>query len=98
MKRIGMIVLLVCLLLSVFVYHPIVSSSFEIPEEYLEAIEGQAKGVYSNTLPLIPICISVDEYVDERVYYTIHYFPFGSVDMSYHDVDGYNIEDPLTGL
>ena len=86
------------ILYGAFKYDPVILNKAEIPQEYIKAIESQSKGVYSNTLPLVPIYISVDEYVDERVYYTIYYFPFGSVGMSYHNVDGYNIEDPLTGL
>ena len=32
------------------------------------------------------------------MFYTIHYFPFGRVGMSYHLWDGYNMEKTLTRL
>jgi len=70
----------------------------DIPDNYLDAIESQARGVYSSKVPLVPIYVSVDSFADGRVYYTIHYFPFGTVGMSYAENDGYNIEKPLTGL
>jgi hypothetical protein len=76
--------------------NPIISCNAEISEEYLEAIESHAKGIYSTVLPLVPIYISVDSFSSNKVYYTIYYFPFGTVGMSYIEVDGYNIEKPLT--
>lgn len=81
-----------------YVYGPLVSCRVELPEHYIEAIESQSKGLYSNTLPLIPVYVSVDRFCDGRVYYTVHYFPLGSVGYSFMDSDGFNIEKPLTGL
>lgn len=81
-----------------YVYGPFVSCRIELPEHYIEAIESQSKGLYSNTLPLIPVYVSVDHFCDGRVYYTVHYFPLGSVGYSFMDSDGFNIEKPLTGL
>ena len=92
------IVIALIAVLGVFATNPIVSCKIEIPEDYLEAIESQSKGVYSEKLPLVPIYTSVDSYSDGIVHYTIHYFPFGAVGMSYIEGDGYNIEKPLTGL
>lgn len=89
-------VLVLILVLSAL--QPTVGCGIEIPDQYLEAIEGQAKGVYSSELPLVPIYVSVDAFSDGRVYYTIYYFPLGSVGMSYGEGDGYNMEKPLTGL
>lgn len=77
--------------------NPVISCKLDVPESYLEAIESQAKGVYSSKLPLVPVYISVDSFLDEKVLYTIRYFPFGTVGMSYMEQDGYNIEKPLTG-
>ena len=78
--------------------NPIISCKIDIPENCLEAIESQSKGIYSKTLPLVPVYISVDSYSAGKVCYTIHYFPFGTVGMSYIEGDGYNIEKPLTKL
>ena len=76
--------------------NPIVNSKVDIPSHYLKAIESQSKGVYSNRLPLVPVYVSVDSISDSKVYYTIYYFPLGTVGMSYTEGDGYNIEKPLT--
>lgn len=64
----------------------------------LEAVERQSKGVYSPKLPLILVRVSVTGYEEETVFYTIRYFPCGTVEMSYRAGDGYNIEKPLTRL
>ena len=76
---------------------PVISCETELPANYLEAVKSQSEGVYSSRLPLIPVYVSVESFVQEQVRYTIHYFPFGTVGMSYTDRDGYNIEKPLTG-
>jgi len=54
--------------------------------------------VYSARLPLIPIHVSLDRMEQGTVYYTIRYFPFGTVGMSYSEEGLYNIEKSLTGL
>ena len=78
---------------------PIVLCNIDIPKEYRDVIEQEAKGVYSYRLPLVPVRVSVDRYdmSADRVYYTIYYFPFGSVGMSYKGDDGFFQEKPLTG-
>ena len=92
MKKKAIIVIAFVAILIIGLYilasNPIISCKFDVPENYLEAIESQSKGTYSN----------VNSLEAETVYYTIHYFPFGSVGMSYTESDGYNIEKPLTGL
>ena len=92
------IVALLIVGLSIFASNPIVFCKVDVPENYLEAIESQSKGTYSNVLPLVPIYVTVDGLEAEIVYYTIHYFPFGTVGMSYTETDGYNIDKPLSGL
>ena len=94
----GVIVVALLVMLGIFASNPIVSCKIEIPGDYLEAIESQSRGLYSRQLPLVPVYTSVDRYADGVVHYTIHYFPFGTVGMSYKEGDGYNIEKPLTGL
>ena len=90
------VVLVLALCLSALT--PVVVCSIDVPDTYLEAIESQSKGLYSRTVPLVPVRVSVDAFSEGRVHYTIHYFPFGTVGMSYAENDGYNIEKPLTGL
>ena len=86
------------LLLRIFSANLIISCDFDIPASTYEAIESQAEGVYSNKLPLVAVYVNITDYSDRRAFYTIHYFPFGSVDMSYSETDGYNLEKPLTKL
>ena len=50
--------------------NPIISCKIDIPESYSEAIEAQAKGVYSRRLPLIPVCATVDSFSGNEVHYT----------------------------
>ena len=64
----------------------------------MEAVKEQAQGVYSSRLPLIPVYVRVDSYMEEKIFYTIYYFPFGTVEMSYIEGDGYNIEKSLSRL
>ena len=82
--------------LNILAAHPIVSCKLDVPEDYMEAIESQSNGVYSAVLPLVPVYVSVDSFSTNRVCYTVYYFPFGAVGMSYTEGDGYNIEKPLT--
>lgn len=91
-------VILFAATLCFFSAKPIVSCEIDLPDDYIEAVEGQAKGVYSKILPLVPVYVSVEKIIGNRVFYTIRYFPFGSVGMSYAEGDGYNIEKPLTGF
>ena len=78
--------------------HPVFSCDIEVPETHIQAIKSDAKGLYSNKVPFVPIYVEATAYSDDIVYYTIRYFPFGSVDMSYSEIDGYNIEKQLTKL
>lgn len=95
---IAIIAVVLVLALCLSAVNPVAICGIDVPDNYRNAIAEQAKGLYSTKIPLVPICVSVDAFSDGRVYYTIHYFPFGSVGMSYAENDGYNIEKPLTGL
>lgn len=100
-KKIGIsivIAVVFIVLLCAFPRNPVVSCNIEIPQGYMEAVENQAEGLYSKQLPLIPVYVRIDRYADETLYYTIYYFPLGSVGMSYSEGDGYNIEKPLTNM
>lgn len=100
-KKIGIAVVLTVAVIAVlfgFSKRPIVSCDIEIPESYLEAAKEQAKGIYSKRLPLVPVYVSIEDYSEGVLYYTICYFPFGTVEMSYRDGDGYNMEKPLINM
>ena len=94
--RIILIVLVLCAVcFGILSYHPFLSRKCEVPEAYVPEIYAEARGVYSRTIPFVPVRISIERLSGERVYYTIHYFPFGTLEMSYDPVDGYNQEKPL---
>ena len=98
-KRMLITVTVIALLVACFAFlasNPIISQKSQIPEDFLEAIKSQSRGLYSTTLPLVPVFVSVENFSSDSVYYTIHYFPFGTVGMSYTEEEGYNIEKPLT--
>ena len=96
---IGVIITVVFIIVLVaFSKNPIVSCNIEIPENYMEAVKEQAEGVYSSRLPLIPVYVQIDRYEEEKLYYTIYYFPLGTVGMSYIEGEGYNIEKQLSRL
>ena len=97
-KPIFLIVIALVIVLRIFSANLIISCDFDMPQMTYEAIESQAEGTYSDKLPLVAVYVNVTDYSDEKAYYTIHYFPFGTVDMSYSETDGYNIEKQLTKL
>lgn len=97
-KPIFLLIVVFIILLRIFSANLIISCDFDIPTTIYEAIEDQSKGVYSSKLPLVAVYVNVTDFSDEKAYYTIHYFPFGTVDMSYSESDGYNIEKQLTKL
>ena len=97
-KPVFIITIVLIILLRIFSANLIISCNFDIPDATYEAIESQSKGVYSNKLPLVAVYVNVTDYSKGIAYYTIHYFPFGTVDMSYSESDGYNIEKQLTNL
>ena len=100
-RKIGIgVILTVFLMIVLFVFsrNPVVSSDIEIPESYLEAVKEQAEGVHSKRLPLISLYVRIDSFAEVKLYYTIYYFPLGTVEMSYVTGDGYNIEKPLTNM
>lgn len=97
-KPILIIAVALVIVLRIFSANLIISCDFDMPQMTYEAIESQAEGTYSDKLPLVAVYVNVTEYSQGKAYYTIHYFPFGSVDMSYSESDGYNIEKQLTKL
>ena len=78
--------------------HPVVTGRESVPPPLREAVLQQARGLYSNRLPLVPVLVRLDGMEGGTVFYTIHYFPFGTVGMSFSQEGLYNIEKPLTGL
>lgn len=100
-KLITAVVLILSVLiiaLGILSSHPIVSCDVEVPEACIQAIKDESKGLYSYKLPLVPVYVEATSYSGDRVFYTIYYFPFGSVDMSYSEAEGYNIEKQLSRL
>ena len=95
---IGLILSFMIIALGILSSHPLFSSDIEVPETHIQAIKSEAKGLYSSKLPLVAVYVDVTDYSDGKAYYTVHYFPFGSVDMSFDENDGYNIEKQLTRL
>ena len=43
----------------------------------------------------MPVFVSVKDFSRGKVNYTVYFFPFGTVGMSYTEQDGYNIEKTL---
>ena len=92
------IVCIVILSLSIISTHPILQNSTDAPEDMVDAAYAEAKGVYSNWLPLVPLYVTIEWYTEDKIYYTIQYLPAGTVEMVYSKIDGYSIEKALTGL
>ncbi len=99
------IIIIALLILSVFMItviiisaNPIISCEFDLPEGYIKAISEQARGIYSYNLPLFAVYVSVEDFSEGEVFYTVYYFPFGSVEMSYSEVGSYNMYKPLLGI
>ena len=98
MKKTIVVVLAVTVLLCILAQHPVILGDSELPEAYRNAVQDQAGGLYSQRLPLVPTFVNVENFYEETVQYSVYYFPFGVVRMSYHLTDGYNIEKPLVGM
>ena len=99
-KPVAITVIVILLILGLFcaaLQFPLLCG-LQVPKALEKAVQDQAKGIYSKSLPLMPVVVRITGFDRERVYYTIDYFPFGSVEMSYHPQDGYNIEKPLLGI
>ena len=100
-RKIGITVILLAAVIGALILlnrNPIVSCDIEIPTNYMDVVKDQARGVYSQRLPLVPVYVRINQYEDGVLYYTIYYFPVGSVGMSYTGGDGYNIEKSLTNM
>ncbi len=99
MKKRWIIGLLALLLLAaalkILSRKPILIGAENLPASLRETVTGQAGGLYSSRLPLVPVCVVIDGVSATSVDYTIHYFPFGSVGMTWVEGDGYSIEAPL---
>lgn len=97
-RRLAAAVILMGLALGWLCHHPVVACKEYVTPPLQEAALQQARGLYSHRLPLVPVCVRLDRMEGGTVYYTIRYFPFGTVGMSYSTEGLYNIEKPLTGL
>lgn len=93
-----LIVALFGMILACISSHPFVSRRCEVPEEYVAEIRAQSVGVYSKKVPFFADLHFHRAVSAGRAYYTVHYFPFGTLGMSYSLTDGFCQENPLTGL
>ena len=93
----AILITLLILWLGISLFHPLTISSVEVPNQISRDIQAQAGGFYSAGLPLIPIVVTIDDYSENHVDYTIYYFPLGTVGMSFLEGEGYTIEKPLSG-
>ena len=88
------ILLLIIVILKAF--FPIAICKIDIPNDVSKKIEDHSQEVYSPTLPLLPVCVVIDSYENNKYYYSVYYFPFGSVRMSLAE-DGFYMEERLSG-
>ena len=99
MKKKLMVALIVFVLsIAMLAHKPIIRGDVKLSADYYEAVESQAKGFYSYRLPLLAVYVSVERMEADKVFYTIYYAPFGTVDMSYSQEDGYNIEKEVSPI
>ncbi len=102
MKRksfaIAVVIAVIAVVLACFCANPVLSCAFDLPPAYEAEIRNQAKGLYSSKLPLVLTYVKVNDFDGLAAYYTIYYFPFGTVEMSFINGEGWMVEKPLTGL
>ena len=97
-KKVVVLLIAFVMGLCVLCHKPVIINGGKLSTEQMEIVESQAKGLYSSKLPLVPVVVSVEKADGAQVFYTIYYFPFGSVGMSYSVADGYNIEKELSRI
>lgn len=97
-KKIMAVLLAIVMALVILCNKPIIRYNVELSTNYKTAVESQSKGLYSSKLWLVPVYVSVGDMQENKVFYTIYYFPFGTVEMSYTESDGYNIEKELSRI
>lgn len=94
LPRFLIVLLVVCVLLTVSAMKPMVCCGEDLTPEQKEVVQGNAAGLYSWSIPLVPICIRVSQIINQgteyRMEYEIHYFCVGTYRMEYSSVDGYN--------
>lgn len=100
--RFLVVLLLVCVLLAALAINPIVSCTAgtrgALSSELEEAVQDGAAGLYSWNIPLVPVVARVNQVrfiprdgaTECKIEYTVYYFCFGSLQMEYSTLDGYN--------
>ena len=84
------------------------------PDEYEDAltselratVQSNSRGLYSDNIPLVPAYVKihriqefeVDGEAEQDVYYYVKYLYFGQIGMTFSTVDGFNLEEQLSGL
>lgn len=102
LPRFLVMTLLLCVILAAFALEPPVNcpDQYEdyLTDELREAVQEGGNGLYNWNIPLVPVCIEVtgvNDFVKEgkmeySVEYTVYYFCWGSMEMSYSTCDGYS--------
>ena len=73
-------------------------------EELRHSVRSVSRGLYAAHLPMVPAWVevtAVEEYAagdsgEQLVEFTVHYLWYGTQEMTYSTLDGYNITKPLT--
>ena len=107
LPRVLVILVLICSILTALTLNPPVVCAEEhreaVGEELVQSVQSVSRGLYSANIPLVPAWVRITE-VDGYTLNgrrgweaTIHYLWFGTVELEYDSLDGYNITKPLFG-
>lgn len=92
--RFLIVLLVVCFLLTLSAVKPMVICDEDLTLGQKSIVQGSAAGLYSWSVPLVPIFVRVHQVTNQgteyRMEYAIHYFCMGTYRMEYSSVDGYN--------
>ena len=107
-RALVMLVLIVAILAALTAEPPVICAEEHreaVGEELVQSVRSVSRGLYSANIPLVPAWVRITE-VDgytlngQRGWeadFTIHYLWFGTVELEYDSLDGYNVTKPLTG-
>ena len=75
-------------------YVDYVSEDRELPKQFKEAIANKMLCIPRYDI-LFPVEVTMEKLSNNRLFYTIHYWPMGTLKMSYSVIDGYDVEEHL---
>ncbi len=78
-------------------YIDYVSEDKELPKQFKEVIANKTLCISRYDI-LFPVEVTIDDFSNNRLFYTIHYWPMGTLKMSYSAIDGYSTEGHLKWL